>query len=55
MIKTYDEFKQLFEEINDTLKAPVQVYVIGGAVLLQQGLKTATKDIDLVVRTQKEF
>jgi hypothetical protein len=29
--------------------------VIGGVVLLQQGLKPATKDIDLVIHGKREF
>lgn len=33
----------------------VNVYIIGGAALMIKGLKSSTKDIDLVVRTEKEF
>ena len=28
-------------------------FIIGGAVLLQEGLKPATKDIDIVVKAKK--
>jgi len=55
MISEFKHIEELFKEINDSLRKKVKVFVIGGAVLLQQGLKPATKDIDLVVETKEEF
>jgi hypothetical protein len=37
------------------LRKKINVYVIGGAVLLEQGLKTATKDVDIIVESKKDF
>ena len=55
MISKFDDFKRLFTDINASLKQKVTVYVIGGAILLYHGLKTATKDIDLIVDSETEF
>ncbi len=54
MIESVEEIQNLFKEIDDFLsKTPenekLEIFVIGGIVLLEQGLKPATKDIDLVV------
>jgi len=53
-----DDFKQiegLFREIDKVILSKVRIYVIGGSVLLEQGLKVTTKDIDVVVETRDEF
>jgi hypothetical protein len=60
MIESVKEIQNLFKEIDDFLsKTPetekLELFVIGGTVLLEQGLKPATKDIDLVVRNGHEF
>ncbi len=55
MISKFSQIVDLFKEINTVMYKPVKVYTIGGAVLLEQGLKPATKDIDLVVDTKEEF
>jgi len=55
MISEFKQIEKLFKEINASLRKKVKIFVIGGAVLLQQGLKPATKDIDLVVETKEEF
>jgi len=55
MISNFNEIKELFEKINNISKNKIKVYVIGGAVLLEQNLKPATKDIDLIVNTKEEF
>ncbi len=55
MISNFESIQNQFNELNKFLKAKVDLYVIGGAVLLYHGLKPATKDIDIVVDTEKEF
>lgn len=55
MITAFTEIEKLFEEIDNSLNKKVRVYIIGGAALLQRGVKAATKDIDLVVATKEEF
>jgi len=48
MILKFKQLEKLFHEIDKQLKAEVNIYVIGGAVLLYHGLKPATKDIDII-------
>jgi len=55
MIKEYKYIEELFEKIKKEIDEPVTLYVIGGAVLLYQELKPATKDTDIIVETRKEF
>jgi len=55
MITNYDEVEELFKEISKAVEKRIRLFVIGGAVLLKQDLKDATKDIDLVVDTKEEF
>src|SRR3989338_7218568 len=55
MITAFTEIDKLFEEIDNSMNQNARVYVIGGAALLHRGMKAATKDIDLVVATKKEF
>lgn len=55
MINNFQQIGDIFKEIDQVIADKINVYVIGGAVLLEQGLKAATKDIDLVVETKKEF
>jgi len=55
MISDFKQIESLFTEIDHYLKIKVKIYVIGGVVLLQQGLKPATKDIDLVIHGKREF
>ncbi len=55
MISEFSPIEKLFEEIDMVLDEQINIYTIGGAVLLEQGLKIATKDIDLVVSTKNEF
>lgn len=51
MISGFKEIEELFKEID--IKA--HVFVIGGAVLLNRGLKPSTKDIDIVIDKKDEF
>ena len=55
MISEFKQIEKLFKEIDASLRKKVKIFVIGGALLLQQGLKPATKDIDLVIETKEEF
>lgn len=55
MINGFDKIKDLFIEINSKLNNSINIFVIGGAVLLYQGLKDSTKDIDLIVSSKSEF
>lgn len=55
MILNFKQIEELFKEIDTTVTHPCLIFVIGGTVLLYQGLKPATKDIDIVVDTKKEF
>ncbi|AKB25356.1 hypothetical protein MSMTP_1887 [Methanosarcina sp. MTP4] len=60
MIESVEEIQSLFREIDSSLHITpetekLEIFVIGGTVLLEQGLKPATKDIDLVVRNMHDF
>ncbi len=55
MISKFEEFNSLFEEIDKETNVKINVFVIGGAMLLYHGLKPATKDIDLIVNHKLEF
>jgi len=55
MITDFKQIEEFFKEIDKASLGKIRVYTIGGAVLLEQGLKIATKDIDLVVETKNEF
>src|SRR3989338_5328374 len=55
MINDFRHVEELFKELNAALTSTINVYVIGGAALLRKGIKPATKDIDLVVATRREF
>ncbi|MHC1754109.1 MAG: DUF6036 family nucleotidyltransferase [Methanosarcina sp.] len=60
MIESVEEIRRLFKEIDGSLPVThenekLEIFVIGGTVLLEQGLKPATKDIDLVVRNIHDF
>ena len=55
MISDFKQIESLFKEIDQYLQKKVHIYVIGGVVLLYQGLKPATKDIDIVIIEKQEF
>lgn len=55
MISDFKELTKLFGEIDKSLDKKAHFYVIGGAMLLYHGMKTATKDIDLVVSKESEY
>jgi hypothetical protein len=49
-ISSHEEVEEILRDLGERLKQPVQVLVIGGAAMLEYGLKDVTKDIDLVCR-----
>ena len=55
MITNFTNIEELFKQIDKVLNRKIAICIIGGAVLLYQDLKDATKDIDIVVRTKTEF
>jgi len=55
MIFKFEQLDEVFSEIDNLLNEKVHFYVIGGAVMLYHGLKVGTKDVDIVVDSQKEF
>ncbi len=55
MISELKQIEDLFKEIDNGLTKKVKVYIIGDAVLLFQGLKPATKDIDIILEKKDEI
>lgn len=55
MISEFKHIEAMFKEIDKELRDKIKVYTIGGAVLMHEGIKPATKDIDMIVETEKDF
>lgn len=55
MIENFAMYEELFKKVDNLSEQDINLYVIGGAVLLYRDLKPSTKDIDLVVNTQSEY
>jgi hypothetical protein len=55
MLTRVDEIKALFMELQPEIDTEVNIYVLGGGVLLARGMKAMTKDIDIVVDKKPEF
>jgi hypothetical protein len=53
-ISRREEINELFEKLGQVLEERVEALLIGGAVLLELGLKDATKDIDIVCRSKED-
>jgi hypothetical protein len=53
-ISRREEINELFEQLGQVLEQRVEALLIGGAVLLELGLKDATKDIDVVCRSEED-
>ena len=49
-ISSREDLEEILKGLGDRLAEPVQVLIIGGAAMLEYGLKDLTKDIDLVCR-----
>lgn len=54
MISGRKEVEELFEQLGKRLERDAQALIIGGAALLEYGLKDSTKDIDIVCRTEED-
>ena len=55
MISKFEQLEELFLEINKNLNFKVDVFMIGGAALLHKKLKPSTKDVDLIVKFDKDY
>ncbi len=55
MIEEFSTIRGLFMEIDSKLESRMAVYVIGGAVLLYQGIEPGTQDVDLVVKDADDY
>lgn len=55
MITSFKEIEQFFEELEKCTDDKINFYIIGGAALLNRGMKPSTKDIDVIVKTRSEF
>jgi len=53
-ISRREEINELFEQLGQVLEQKVEALLIGGAVMLELGLKDATKDIDVVCRSEED-
>ncbi len=53
-ISRKEEVNELFEQLGQVLEERIEALLIGGAVLLELGLKDATKDIDVVCRSEED-
>ena len=49
-----EEINELFGQIGKVLERKVEALLIGGAVMLELGLKDTTKDIDIVCRSEED-
>jgi predicted transcriptional regulator len=48
-VSSSEELKELFEEMDSTLKNECSIYLLGGANMVLRGLKISTKDVDVLV------
>jgi hypothetical protein len=53
-ISRREEINELFEQLGQVLEQRVEALLIDGAVMLELGLKDATKDIDIVCRSEED-
>jgi hypothetical protein len=53
-ISRREEVNELFQQLGQTLEQKVEALLIGGTVMLELGLKDATKDIDIVCRSEED-
>jgi hypothetical protein len=51
-ISTPEEVEEILRSLGERLDQPLEVLIIGGAAMLERGLKESTKDIDLVCRDE---
>lgn len=55
MIQSINNLNSIFNAIDSKSKTKLNAYLIGGGALMNYGIKGLTKDIDLVVKTKKEY
>ena len=55
MIDDIIQIDNLFQEIDLHIDAKVNIYLIGGVVLLTRNLRKVTKDIDAIVASKKDY
>ncbi len=55
MIQSVEDLNNIFKAIDLKTKTKMNAYLIGGGALMRYGLKGLTKDIDLVVKSKKEY
>jgi len=53
-ISRREEINEMFEQLGRVLEHRVEVLLIGGAAMLELGLKDSTKDIDVVCRSEED-
>jgi hypothetical protein len=53
-ISRREEINEVLEQLGQVLDQKVEALLIGGAVMLELGLKDATKDIDVVCRSEED-
>jgi hypothetical protein len=53
-ISRQEEVSELFEQLGKKLSKAIPLLVIGGAAMMEYGLKDSTKDIDIVCRNEKD-
>jgi len=54
-ITDFTQISEAFDEIDKNIRNKINVYLIGGAVLLYHNAKPGTKDIDLIVNSKEEY
>ncbi len=55
MITEIGRIAGLMDEISNRVDSAIDIYLIGGGAMMFLGCKAATKDVDLVVRGEKEY
>ncbi|MDR3282844.1 MAG: nucleotidyltransferase [Candidatus Methanoplasma sp.] len=55
MITNYQDILSLLKEVETFAESEMAAYIIGGGALMKHGIKSQTKDIDLVTRSTEEF
>lgn len=51
-ISRREEVNKLFEQLGKKLSKTIPIRIIGGAAMMEYGLKDITKDIDVVCRQE---
>ncbi len=54
-IEQKNQIEGLISEISEIVSSPTEIYMIGGGAMMYLGRKFFTKDMDLVVRTRREY